>query len=207
VGTALLRAIQEGVVRPVGSTRTHSVNVRVVAATNRDVVAEVQAGRFRRDLYARLALWELKVPALRERRGDILSWNDIMKARWCAARKVTTAGPWSWSPEAVERLLLHPWPENLREVDRLVHRLLADGPDDEWIDTGDLDAVLGPALAPHGSEDAVPAESTQVQRTTPTQEALEAALETHGGSVRAVAKHFGRDRKQIYRWMERYGLK
>src|SRR6185295_11015283 len=78
----LLRAIQQGEVQAVGSTQPAHVDVRVVAATNRELQQAVNAGQFRADLYARLSLWELRVPPLRERRADLFPWIDRLHGRW-----------------------------------------------------------------------------------------------------------------------------
>ncbi|MEM9491230.1 MAG: sigma-54-dependent Fis family transcriptional regulator, partial [Myxococcota bacterium] len=123
----LLRALQEREVQPVGSGRTVSIDVRVIAATNRDLATAVDEQNFRRDLYARLALWELHIPPLRRRRADILGWLARMHQRWLTQRDHTSIEPLALSPEAAEAVLLYPWPDNLRGVDRLVHALASLG--------------------------------------------------------------------------------
>src|SRR5262249_51324151 len=121
----LLRVIQEGEVLPVGSSRATKVDVRIIAATNRDLEADAEAGLFRRDLYARLALWVVRVPPLRDRRVDILDWVDRLHRRWLQRRGRTlpSTGTLTFAPDAAETLLLNAWPENLRGIDRLVHEL------------------------------------------------------------------------------------
>jgi transcriptional regulator with GAF, ATPase, and Fis domain len=123
----LLRVLQEGEVRPVGSVRTQRIDVRVVCATNRDLARAVEAGTFRRDLYARLSVFELRLPALRERRQDILGWAD----RFCQ-RAGREPGVIHWQPIVAERLALYAWPDNLRGLDRLVQRLLSLGQPVTW---------------------------------------------------------------------------
>ncbi|MBW2527333.1 MAG: sigma 54-interacting transcriptional regulator, partial [Deltaproteobacteria bacterium] len=118
----LLRVLQEREVLGVGETRPVRVDVRVVASTLRDLVADAQQGSFRLDLYARLSLWELRVPPLRWRRADLLGWLDRLVARWFAERGQQPRDLGALSPEAAELLLLHPWPDNLRGLDRVVHR-------------------------------------------------------------------------------------
>jgi transcriptional regulator with GAF, ATPase, and Fis domain len=200
----LLRALQEGEVRPLGATRSVSVDVRVVAATNRDLVADVDAELFRRDLYARLALWELRVPPVRARRVDILAWIDVFLARWRDARRVDTPRALRLDPDAAERILLHPWPENLRGIDRLVHRLAVDHPDGAPVPLSAVADLLGTAPAAQASP---PAADPTVHPAPRTAEELQAALDLHDGSVRALARHYGRDRRQIYRWLEAFGLR
>ena len=205
----LLRALQEGEVRPVGATRSVRVDVRVVAATNRDLSARVEDGSFRRDLYARLALWELHVPPLRDRRADIIGWIDRMHAHWCTQRAGADDRPLELDPEAAEYLAMHPWPENIRGIDRLVHRLAADrAPEPFRLDLVQTLVPLHTSGAVAGASpgtDSSPAGPTK--RPAPTAEELQAAMDQYDGSVRAVAKYYGRDRRQIYRWLKTFGLR
>jgi len=114
----LLRALQEGVIRPLGDTRSVAVNVRVIAATNRKLEADVASGRFREDLYYRLAGITLYLPALRERTQDIaLIIADVLKNAPLVGRKFT--------PEALNLLCQHSWPGNVRELQNEIHRALA----------------------------------------------------------------------------------
>ncbi len=202
----LLRVLQQREVMPVGATQAVKVDVRVVAATNRSLAAEVEAGRFRRDLYARLALWELRVPPLRDRKVDLLMWLELLYAKWKGEGRPPLP---PLEPEAVEALLLARWPENLRTLDRLVHALGSSGAPEAvaaeglppWIGTMEQEEPLE-REAP--SAVAAPA-APRARRASPSKEELLAALEKHQ-SVRATAKHFGRDRRQIYRWIEAHGL-
>ncbi|HEY0135542.1 MAG TPA: sigma 54-interacting transcriptional regulator, partial [Nannocystis sp.] len=199
----LLRAVEDGEVVAVGSTQRHRVDVRLVAATNRSLCDEVEAGRFRRDLYARLALWELHVPPLRARRTDLLGWIDRLHHAWGAQRGHTTPA-FEFETDALERLLLHRWPDNLRGLKRFVHeRGAATGP----VQLASLPAWLRPGSSSSASASALPVpedRSIRPQRPRPTREDLLAALEAHGWNVRATARHFERDRKQISRWIEMY---
>ncbi|HEU5055023.1 MAG TPA: sigma 54-interacting transcriptional regulator [Kofleriaceae bacterium] len=196
----LLRALQEGEVLAVGATTGVAVDVRVVAATNRNLPDEVDAGRFRRDLYARLAMWELRVPPLRDRRVDLFDWIARLHRAWCAARPGTSAALPALLPDAVEAVLLHPWMDNLRGLDRLVHTLAtmsARGPLARrdlptWLTA---DAGEPPAAAPRAGGLPVP-----------TRDEFIAAHRELDGNVRALARRFNRDRRQIYRWIEAYGL-
>lgn len=117
----LLRALQERAIRRLGSERTISVDVRVMAATNRDVVADVEAGRFRRDLFFRLGVITLTVPPLRERREDIplLIQNFMRHLRPRVNRPVTGI-----TPEAVEALQQYDWPGNVRELMNVLERAM-----------------------------------------------------------------------------------
>ena len=188
----LLRALQDRAVVPVGGSRPIEIDVRVVCATNRVLADEVSAGRFRRDLFARLALWDIRVPPLRERRVDLLDWID----RLAAARGLAIAG--ELHPTAAERLLLEPWPENLRGIERLVIAL-ATG-DREIIEPADLPAWLC------GAEPAV-AEPRPTRRQAPGAERMASLYSETGGNVRAMARILACERRQVYRWLVAYGLR
>jgi transcriptional regulator with GAF, ATPase, and Fis domain len=211
----LLRALQEREIHPVGETRGVKVDVRVIAATHRELSAMVEQGLFRRDLFARLALWQVDVPPLRARRADVLAWLCRLEARWRAGRTEAAGAavsPLSVDVEAAEAMLLAEWPENLRGLDRWVHRLAADGGGAVTLprlDTlglaRDLSSATPVALAAAAAGD--PAPVVGERPAIPDAAALAALLAEHGGSVRAVARRLGRERKQVYRWIERYGLR
>jgi transcriptional regulator with GAF, ATPase, and Fis domain len=209
----LLRAIQQGEIQPVGASQSLNVDVRVVAATNRDLADAVEKGLFRRDLYARLSMWELRVPPLRERRGDILSWIARLYGRWCEQRGRSEARL-RFDADAAEAILCSAWPLNLRGLERLIHELAAEGSSGAvrtraqlpvWVSAPSLPSpaavstvVTGPSPMPMGA---------RAKPLAPSREELVEAFEKLDGSVRALAKHFGRDRRQIYRWLERFGMK
>jgi Nif-specific regulatory protein len=134
IQSKLLRALQEGEIRPVGSTEPKTVNVRVVAATNRDLEAEVRAGRFREDLYYRLKVFPLRVPPLRERRGDIPLLIEHFLARYATEIGKPVAGI---TPETVNLLVGHDWPGNVRELQNEVQRMVIQA---------DPGAFISPAL-------------------------------------------------------------
>jgi Nif-specific regulatory protein len=121
----LLRVLQEGEVRPVGETQSHKVDVRVVAATNRNLRDELTAGRFREDLYFRLSVFPLVIPPLRERRDDIPVLARHLTRRLAAQLKKRVEGP---TPEALALLSRHDFPGNVRELANEIERaiLLAD---------------------------------------------------------------------------------
>ena len=122
VQAKLLRALQDGEIQPVGSGRVEKVDVRIVACTNRDLAAEVRAGRFREDLYYRLAVVELVVPPLRDRREDIPALAHEFALRYAerfGAEEVRLA------PALVERLSAADWPGNVRQLENMVARMVA----------------------------------------------------------------------------------
>jgi len=170
-----------------------------VAATHRDLGALAESGAFRRDLYARLSLWEVRLPALRERRVDLLAWIERFDQGQRERRGQSASAPLRFDPEAAEALLLAPWPENLRGLDRLVHEIAHDQP--SW-QCSRADLPRWVAVRPPAPRQPEPAPRPQV----PTREELIRVLEQMKGSVRATAKHFQRERRQIYRWMEAYSI-
>ncbi|RYZ07395.1 MAG: FHA domain-containing protein [Myxococcales bacterium] len=209
----LLRVLQEGEVRPLGSVNGRKVDVRVVAATNRDLPVQVEAEQFRRDLYARLSLWELRLPPLRERRQDILAWVSVLLGAWNRERGAEAA--LTFQADAAERILLHSWLDNLRGLDRMVHRLASmDVPRPISLRSllEAMPELLGPP-PPDRAQASLPPLAPAVRqsdvipaRARPSREELLQVYAASGGSVRATAKHFGRDRRQIYRWLESFGI-
>ncbi len=138
----LLRALQNGEIQPVGAGRTETVDVRIVACTNRDLLAEVRAGRFREDLYYRLAVVELEVPALAARRDDIAPL-----ARLFASRAAERFGldEVRLSDRLVDALVARDWPGNVRELENALSRLVADS------EGGLIDAAGESSGAPTGA--------------------------------------------------------
>ncbi len=200
----LLRAIEQGEVLPVGATRPLRVDVRVIAATNRDLRREVEAGSFRRDLYARLALWELVVPPLSRRRVDILTWLRRLAVGWAAERHMA-APPLEFTAVAAEQIVRHRWPENLRGLVRLLHELARDdggGP----LGPAQLPAWLAdPGEAPLRDPPSAPPQEDPL-RPRPGRDELLATLARHGWNINATARHYDRDRKQINRWIAMYAI-
>src|SRR5687767_8192123 len=115
----LLRVLQEGDVRSIGGSTTRKVNVRIVAATNRNLEKEVAEGRFREDLYYRLKVFPLRVPALRERREDIPALAAHFLERYTREFGREIAG---FTQAAIERLCAYDWPGNVRELENEVQR-------------------------------------------------------------------------------------
>ena len=142
----LLRVIQEKEVDRLGGGAPVKVDVRLLAATNRDLVAEVARGRFREDLYFRLNVLTLHIPPLRERPGDILPLATYFAQRYARANGMPERG---LSPDAEARLLAHAWPGNVRELENCLHRavLLAEGARIE-ADAIELAAPRAPASEP-----------------------------------------------------------
>jgi two-component system, NtrC family, response regulator PilR len=143
----LLRAIQERQVRSLGSTQEDTVDVRVVSATHKDLAADVQAGRFRQDLFYRLNVIEIVVPPLRERREDLPALCEALLARIAQESGMSTP---QLSPAVMEQLMEHPLTGNVRELENLLHRAVALSEGQE------LQVDFAPTASPGASETSVP---------------------------------------------------
>jgi DNA-binding NtrC family response regulator len=144
----LLRAIQEKQIDRVGGNKPVKLNLRILATTNRDLKKEVEQGRFREDLYFRLNVIHLQLPALRQRKEDIQIFTEYFIKKYSQANSVN---PLPLSPKAVERLMGYHWPGNVRELENTMHRavLLASGKviDDEAIILSEESEQAAPGIA------------------------------------------------------------
>jgi len=197
----LLRVLQEKEVRPVGSNQRSKVDVRVIAATNRDLETEYRAGTFRKDLYFRLNVVTVHVPALRERRSDI-----PMLAHWflerCApgrAVQVTNA--------AMKSLLEYDWPGNVRELENCIERAVALG-DQQTMDVDDLPPALASvgqpideAAAPASSNGLSSTDLEDIERST-----IERVFQQVKGDKVLAGKMLGISRATLYRKLKRYNI-
>ncbi len=183
----LLRVLETWQVRPVGSPRDIPVNVRVVAATNRELVTLVQRGLFRADLYARLAQWIIRIPPLRDRRGDIPALARALLGPIAATER-------SLTPDLEEALLLHPWPLNIRGLSNVLSIAVIATPAGQPL--GLIPEVLA-ALQDNriDSAQALPAaQPVELDRA-----GLDALLQEFGGRVAEMARHVGVSRPKMYR--------
>ena len=191
----LLRVLQEKTITPVGSNEPVSVDVRVIAATNRDLEAEVEAGRFRRDLFFRLHVIPIILPPLRERVEDIPLLIDCI-----LNRRGESKGHKGWfTQNALDRLLAYSWPGNVRELENVIEHLTVICPEGR-INEEDLpEKIRTPAVEPFVS--ARP-------KATPTLEAMETAyinwvMEQVEGSKKEAARILGIDPSTLYRKLTR----
>jgi DNA-binding NtrC family response regulator len=190
----LLRVLETGEFERIGETRTRRSRVRVIAATNADLPALVEAGDFRRDLYFRLNTIELRIPALRERRSDILP----LAKRFLDRQNRKYGRSVGFSGAAVAALQSHHWPGNVRELAHAVERaVLLSG--DQPIEPEHLMLVVPAGQAP-GNRPIVPLED--LERDT-----IERALVQFGGDVQRTAEALGLSRSALYRRLEKYDLK
>jgi len=205
----VLRALQDGEVEPVGAAKTLNVDVRVVAATNKNLPGEIEAGRFREDLYFRLNVVPLHLPPLRERREDIEALVRFFVESYCRENNYRRR---TFSREALEALSRLPWRGNVRELRNAVERILILSQSDP-IRVSDLPAGLGMALGepqqatPEGSL-IIPHEGLGLQdfKDRAEREFLLARLEAHDWNIAATAKAIGTPRSNLYKKLEAYGI-
>ncbi len=195
-----LRAIQEREVTPIGSNRPIKVDVRLIAATNRDLAVEVQLGNFRSDLYYRLNVVHLPLPPLRERREDIALLARHYVERYAGTFNVA---PKVIQPAALARLESYEWPGNIRELQNVIERCFALGP------SGDITlANLTPLVrTPPSRTEPVVQFGAEVPSLEETERVLmAAALRQANGNKNQAARILGIDRQRLYRKLEKYGL-
>jgi transcriptional regulator with PAS, ATPase and Fis domain len=190
----LLRALQEKEVRRVGETRARPVDVRVVAATNRSLEGEVAAGRFRKDLYYRLRVIELRVPPLRDRPDDVLPLARVFLAETAKRmdRKVT-----GFSARAADQLLRHDWPGNVREVQNAVEYAVALCAGSR-VEVDDLPEELRTAR-PRAAASGATRPLAEVER-----EQILAAVERAGGNRTRAAQELGIGLATLKRKLKEY---
>jgi DNA-binding NtrC family response regulator len=201
----LLRMLEAGEVVPLGGRKSEKYDVRIVAATHRDVFGEVARGGFRGDLYYRLAVVEIHVPPLRQRSGDLKKLVQMFLDRAGAPHLAAQVGG-----AALERLERYHWPGNVRELRNVITRAVAlAGPDDDF---QSLPFVLRPTIA-------APAEGVSAKADRPFHEAkdevvgkfereyLTDLVQRAGGNLSQAARIAGLERKFLYKLLERAGLR
>jgi two-component system response regulator HydG len=199
VQSKLLRVLEQGEITKVGSTQSNRVDVRVIAATNRDLSREVAEGRFRSDLYYRLHVVNLELPPLRDRREDVPLLTRAFIDEFAHQFKRSVRGV---TPEAEQALRKYEWPGNVRELRNVLERgcMLAES---ELLDRQDL--VFGPTTAGGAVPVRAPAAPTR-PATDIGREELTRALDETGGNVSAAARRLGISRRALYRRLEKFGL-
>jgi DNA-binding NtrC family response regulator len=193
----LLRALQEGEVRKVGATQAEKVDVRVIAATNRDLKREVEEGGFREDLYYRLNVVGIRVPPLRERREDIQPLLEHFLVEACEEAGVP---PKRITPSALRLLGAYNWPGNIRELQNEVKRLVALA--DDSVGAELLEHLKEYAPVRQGSVRGLAGRSIkEIER-----QAIQETLKLTGGNKAEAAKRLGISRRALYDKIEKYGL-
>ncbi|MDG2303929.1 MAG: sigma-54 dependent transcriptional regulator [Candidatus Binatia bacterium] len=198
-----LRAVQEREVLPVGATRPKKVDVRIVAATNKDLREEMNQRRFREDLFYRLNVVTLRLPSLAERPEDVEPLTEHFIEEMAASYGV---GPKTLTPAARARLVSYAWPGNARELQNVIERAFALS-DATEIDLSDVNPALAPMTdggdAPGGQ---VPSPRIQTLEEA-ERELIVAALHDSAGNKNEAARLLGIDRQRLYRKIARYQLK
>jgi transcriptional regulator with GAF, ATPase, and Fis domain len=223
----LLRVLQEGEVVPVGDNRPRRVDVRVVSATNRDLAEEVRQGRFREDLFYRVATFPIALPALRERREDILPIAARMLVNTAGRYKKHIDG---FDQSAVDLLVRYDWPGNVRELSNEIERATALARDGETIGASHLSAKLhreGRSLRPAsgdepdeegedealddgtsgGKPSAADAASLRKARAAFEADFITKTLAASGGNITRAAQTMGLSRVALQKKMKEYGLR
>jgi len=196
----VLRALEEQAFERVGGKDTIQVDVRVIAASNRDLEALIRAGRFREDLYYRLNVIPIEVPALRTRKDDITKLVDHFVAVFCAENGKR---PKTVSGEALGYFLAYDWPGNVRELRNMVERLVIMAPGDV-IGADDLPAPLRPkdaAATPEGHERSLRDARDHFERAF-----IIAELRANDWNMTRTAERLGIERSHLYRKIKAYGI-
>ena len=198
----LLRALQEREITRVGGEEVIKVDVRVIAATNKDLIQEIESERFREDLYYRLNVVTLNVPLLRERKEDIPLLAQHFLSTFAEKNRKQIKG---FTPQAMDQLLKYDWPGNVRELMNAVERAVVLSRS-EYLDEQDLPLVIKDALSDEEkspSRDAVPADLPleDVEKAT-----ILKTLESTDGNKSEAARRLGITRKTLHKKLKKYGM-
>ncbi len=189
-----LRALQEKEVRPLGSTARIPIDVRVIAATNRNLEAQVRDGEFRQDLYFRLNVVQIKLPTLRERKADI----PLLAAHFLDKFSDPLKPVRTISDDALRRLMAHDWPGNVRELENAIECAVALG-SDSVLTAEDLTSVPSGASSGRLADIGRPFPLAELERRA----VFEALLETRGDKIEA-ARLLQIGKSTLYRWLKKY---
>jgi DNA-binding NtrC family response regulator len=197
-----LRVIQEREIKPVGGDVFVKIDVRILAATNKNLRQLIRDGKFREDLYYRLAVVPLELPPLRERREDI----PELVAYFLARRKGAGPRPHRMSPAALARLDAYHWPGNIRELENVIERaaILSDGQEIHARDLPPLETAM-PIVAP--GDVAMPLKDRVAQAVRAVErEAIIEALQAEQGSPTRAAKRLGISRASLYNKLKEHDI-
>ena len=199
----LLRVIQNREIRPIGANKTRHVDVRIIAATNRDLSEEIRKGRFREDLYYRLNVIPIQILPLRSRKEDI---EDL--ANYFIRQYAPQGENFIMSPEALKKLQAHQWPGNIRELENIIQRALCFAnpgflkPEDLQIDEG-----LYQEKSPSGASFCNTYDEFREYLLEQERQFLTNAIAKNGGSVSLTAERLGMLRTALYNRLNRLGVK
>ncbi len=198
----VLRVLQDGEAEPVGSQRTVKVDVRVVAATNRELEEEIAEGKFREDLFYRLNVLPIRTPPLREHLEDVPELVDYFVRRYAAANNYRRK---EFEPAALEALGQLRWRGNVRELKNVIERLLILAPG-EAVTAADVQAALGSGR-PEGSAAMLSATTLKEFREAAERMFLVQQLERHDWNVTRTAQSIQTPRSNLYKKMDQYGIR
>jgi transcriptional regulator with GAF, ATPase, and Fis domain len=198
----LLRVLQEGTIRPVGATSEKQVDVRIICATNRDLAAEVEKGRFRQDLYYRLMVFPIKLPPLRERREDLPALAAHFLKRYADEYRLEIPG---FTQDALDALASYNWPGNIRELENEIQRLVIQAEAGHWIEITDLSPRLrkieGTITRIAPKQGTLKEMMEQVERWLITE-----ALREHGNNKTKTAVTLGITREGLHKKLAKFGV-
>jgi transcriptional regulator with PAS, ATPase and Fis domain len=206
----LLRVLQEGEITPLGETTPRQVDVRIISATNRYLADEVEARRFREDLFYRLSSFPITLPPLRERREDIPLLSERFVAEAAHGHRKRVSGI---DPEALECLVGHEWPGNVRQLRNELQRAVVLLEDGEAVGLRHLSPRLrspgSAAPSPAPAEQPANGAATELRGARAAFEArhIAAVLERQGGNVSRAAEALGLSRMQLHRKLKEYGIR
>lgn len=194
--TKLLRALQQHEIKSVGSTHLKPINVRVVAATNRDLELAIKNGTFRQDLYFRLNVVQVKLPPLRERKSDI----PLLVTAFLERFVEQNGTPKQLTEDAMNRLMAYEWPGNVRELENAIERAVALG-SGPYLSVHDLPSSLHYMTSDHApsKEEILPLEELE-------RRAILSTLRQTGGDKQATARTLGIGKTTLYRKLKQYQI-
>jgi len=192
----LLRALQQKEIKPVGSTERRPINVRIVAATNRDLEQATKNGSFRQDLYFRLNVVQIKLPPLRERKSDIPLLVTSFLEKYSAHSDV----PRELTEDAMRRLMAYDWPGNVRELENALERAVALG-SGPYVSVHDL-----PTSLQYPTTERAPAKEEMLPLDELERRAILSTLNQTGGDIQAAARALGIGKTTLYRKLKQYQI-
>ena len=199
----LLRVLEDRVVTRIGDSRRRPIDVRLVASTNRELKQEVEAGRFRRDLFYRISTVSIRVPPLRERGEDVLLLLDHFNQKIAARMQME---PLVFTPQVLDHLMVYRWPGNVRELRNLVEKLhvLSHGGS---VGLADLPAeiIRSTCRDGHAQASSLPAVSGTLEEAE--RQAIREVLAAEDGNLSRAARRLGVSRPTLYRKLDQYGIR
>jgi Nif-specific regulatory protein len=197
----LLRVLQESTIRPVGATTEKQVDVRIICATNRNLQAEVESGRFRQDLFYRLMVFPIRLPPLRDRREDLPRLASHFLRRYAEEYRVDIPG---FTQDALDALAAYSWPGNIRELENEIQRVVIQAEPGHWVEVDDLSPRLrrieGTITRIAPKQGTLREMMEQVERWL-----IAEAMREHGGNKTKAAAALGMSRENLHKKLQKPG--